>query len=65
VDVNRFSSDGQTPLHDACVSGNLDLVRILVQFGADLQLTNRDGFSVIHLATFSGNSQLLTFLLDR
>lgn len=64
IDINRYNSDGQTPLHQACVEGNLALVRILVQYGANCQLTTKGGFSPIHLATFSGNTEVLSFVIS-
>lgn len=64
LDVNRCVNEwGESVLHEACVNGDLPLVKLLVQFGADHRLTNRDGFSVVHLASFSGNPALLTFVM--
>ena len=63
VDVNRYNVSGQTPLHEACVEDNAELVRILVRFGADCRLTTRDGFSVLHLASFGGGSELFNLLV--
>ena len=64
IDINRFSPEGQTPLHEACQNGNLEATKILLQFGANPYLTNRDGFSILHLATFSGNSELLVLVMN-
>ena len=64
LDLNRCVNEwGESVLHEACVKGDLPLVKILVQFGADHRLTNRDGFSVVHLASFSGNPGLLAFVM--
>ena len=65
VDLNVFDPEfGQTPLHDACQLGQFELVKILVQYGANHRLTNRDGFALIHLASFAGNSQLLKYIMN-
>ena len=64
VDVNQYNLDGQTPLHEACQMGDLATVKVLLQFGANPHLTNRDGFSIVHLATFSGNSELLVLVMN-
>ncbi|TRY63462.1 hypothetical protein TCAL_11964 [Tigriopus californicus] len=63
LNLNAYDEYGSTPLHLACLEGNLPLVKILIQFGANPHLTNRDGFSLVHLASFSYNSQLLTYIL--
>ena len=63
VDVNVFDPEfGQTPLHDACQLGQFELVKILVQYGANHKLTNRDGFSIWHLAAFCGNPKILSYI---
>ncbi|TRY62647.1 hypothetical protein TCAL_11963 [Tigriopus californicus] len=63
LDVNQFNEFGDTPIHEACVQGNLNLVKCLVQYGADSRLSNRDGFTLMHLASFSGRSDLLAYVL--
>merc|ERR1712038_449371 len=40
------------------------LARLLVRFGADTRLSSRDGWSPVHMASFSGNTTLLLFLLS-
>ena len=63
VNVNYFEEEfGQTALHEACQLRRLDMARLLVQHGASAELANRDGFTVLHLAAFSGNPQLIRYL---
>jgi hypothetical protein len=62
IDINRFNVEGQTALHEACQLGNVACVKALLLFGADPRLTNRDGFSTLHLSAFSGSSELLTLV---
>ena len=65
VDLNVFDPEfGQTPLHDACQLGQLELVKILVQYGANHRLTNRDGFALLHLASFAGNTALMKYIMN-
>lgn len=67
VNLNVYSAEGLTPLQEVCQGGGeaaAGLARLLVRFGADTRLATRDGWSTIHLASFSGNSQLLLFLLS-
>lgn len=52
-DVNTKSSSGMTPLHWACLTGNAEVVRVLLQHGADPFLRNEamDGLTPSDLAT--------------
>jgi hypothetical protein len=36
IDVNKAGDLGYTPLHNACIRGNLEMVKLLVASGADL-----------------------------
>ena len=65
IDVNQYNHDGQTALQQCCSAGNLPLVKLLVRFGANMRLTTREGFSVLHIAAFSGHSELLAFVMGQ
>jgi hypothetical protein len=67
VNLNLYSSEGLTPLQEVCQEGgegSAELARLLVRFGADTRMASRDGWSPVHMASFSGNSALLLFLLS-
>jgi len=64
VDVNGYSGDGQTALHQSCLSGNLDAVKLLVRFGADVRLANRDGWSALHIAAWNGHRDIALYLIN-
>jgi ankyrin repeat protein len=36
IDINKAGDLGYTPLHNACMRGNMDMVKLLVEKGADL-----------------------------
>lgn len=63
VDINEFNSNGQTPLQVACLSGNFNLVKLIMSQGADPTLSSRDGFTTIHCATFAGSSEIFQYIL--
>jgi Ankyrin repeats (3 copies) len=63
VNVNVYSSDGQTALHQSCRAGNLELVKLLVSHGADVRLANRDGWSALHIAVGAGHQDVARYLL--
>lgn len=64
ININRYNGDGQTPLQRCCFEGKLALAKLLVKFGAKSKLTTRDGFSTLHIAAFSGRSQMLFFIMN-
>jgi hypothetical protein len=63
--VNHQDSTGNTVLHDAIISGNVDFVNVLAAKGADPNIPNIDGNRPIHLAVMQNNARLLVkALLD-
>ncbi|TRY95846.1 hypothetical protein DNTS_021383 [Danionella cerebrum] len=63
--VNSFGPEGQTALHQSVIDGNLELVKLLVKFGADIRLANRDGWSALHIAAFGGHQDIALYLITR
>ncbi len=65
VDINQYdAAEGVTPLQRLCQEGGpVGMARLLVRYGADVRLTSRDGWSPLHMASVSGNHQLLLYLL--
>jgi len=64
IDINEYSVDGRTALHQCCFDGNLPTAKLLVRFGADAKLTTREGFSTLHIAAFSGHSNVLLYIMS-
>ena len=63
VDVNQYGEDGVTPVQRVCQDGGkVAVARVLVKYGADLKLTSRDGWAPLHMASFSGNLQLMMYI---
>ena len=64
IDINEYGEDGVTPLQRICqVGGDVEVAQTLIRFGADPRLTSRDGWSAVHMASFSGNTKLMRYLL--
>ena len=65
IDINRYNEEGQTPLQRCCLEGNIQLAKLLVKFGAKSKITTRDGFTTLHIAAFSGQSQMMLFIMNQ
>ncbi len=50
ADVDIQDSNGWTPLHYACDHGDLEVVKILINDGANLSKFSNTGFYPIHIA---------------
>ncbi|CAN7990374.1 hypothetical protein HPB47_010101 [Ixodes persulcatus] len=64
LNVNFYDHEGQTALHKSVMDGNLELVKLLVKFGADTRLANRDGWSAIHIAAYGGHQDIALYLIS-
>jgi len=63
VNINALNEAGDTPLHQCIRDGRIESAKLLVEFGADVKRTNRDGWSPAHLATFLGHRDILLYLI--
>ncbi|KAM4901060.1 ankyrin repeat domain-containing protein 16 [Sylvia borin] len=53
-----------TPLMMACTRKNLEVIRTLVEHGANPLLRNKDGWNCFHIASREGHPEVLRYLLD-
>jgi ankyrin repeat protein/L-ascorbate metabolism protein UlaG (beta-lactamase superfamily) len=53
-----------TPLHNACQMAKLELVKILVDNGAKVNLFNSEGLPPMYYAIRSGDREMVAYLLD-
>jgi ankyrin repeat protein len=58
------SLHGQTPLHFACIDGNIDIVKVLLENGVDVNLTNASGQTPLHVACSKGHTDVVQLLID-
>lgn len=63
LDINEYNKEGQTPLQVACLSGQLGLVQLIMSHGADPSLASRDGWNTLHMAAYSGQSEIFQYIL--
>ncbi len=65
MDVNEARPDGMTGLHLAAERGDLEVARVLLDAGADVNLVTRLGdYTPLHLAGRSGHGALVELLVE-
>lgn len=62
--INQRIDHGMTALMQACRYGLVNTVKLLLDAGADIHLTNHDGNNALWLACFSGNLEIIDMLLE-
>ncbi|OAA65142.1 Ankyrin repeat-containing domain protein [Akanthomyces lecanii RCEF 1005] len=60
----RFAED-DTALAKAARAGKIEVCRLLLEKGSDINYRNRKGRTPLHIATFEDNQALVEFLLQR
>ena len=57
---------GDTPLHQACKQGWLDIVEIFIEkYGGDPNIVTKSGESLLHYACRYGHTDIVTLLIER
>ena len=68
IDPNKdpWPERGAYPLHLAVIKGNKEIVRILLDIGAkiDLKATNKDEATPLHWAAFFGQKDMVSLLIE-
>ena len=64
IDVDSKDSAHMTPLHLACVSGNTDISRMLLDHGADIRAKSTELMTPLHTAVYNGNSEVAAMILE-
>jgi len=62
--VNHEDENGEAPIHVAARCGLNEIMKLLVDHGANLDLIDGHGRTCIHLAAQSGHKECLAFALD-
>lgn len=61
---DSVDEDGYTPLHRAAYSNNVDIARILVQYGANVNARTEYEWTPLHSAVKWSNAECAAFLLQ-
>jgi ankyrin repeat protein len=62
--AEEFASGWLTPLTLAAREGDIEMARVLVNAGADVNIAAGDGKTALALAIFNGNYEVASFLVD-
>ncbi|XP_022798795.1 protein phosphatase 1 regulatory subunit 12B-like [Stylophora pistillata] len=62
--INEQDEKGSTVLHRSCLSGQLEMARLLVENGAELELRDERGWTCLHYAAFGGHVDVVNFLIN-
>lgn len=63
LDPNKFNENKRTPLFAAIDRGNPDIVELLLQSGADVEIKNRDGVNALEYAIEVNASNTIIIML--
>uniref|UniRef100_V9LJ91 Dysferlin-interacting protein 1 n=1 Tax=Callorhinchus milii TaxID=7868 RepID=V9LJ91_CALMI len=60
----RCCVTGMAALHEAVLSGNLECVKLLIKYGADVEQRDENGWSALHMACSDGHTEIARYLLS-
>ena len=63
VNLNSRNEQGYTPLHVAVMSGMKESVRLLIEVGADINITNNNQWTALHRAAYYGYNNIVDMLI--
>ncbi len=62
ADVNASQTGGWTPLHEAASRGDIDMVKLLLQYGAQKRVHNEDGITPLDMAQKGEHKSVIAML---
>ncbi|CRG96238.1 acyl-CoA-binding protein, putative [Plasmodium gallinaceum] len=60
--ISQKNSDGLTALHYACDRGHLEIAKLLVERGADINMEDSYGDTALHIAAYSDKKEIIDYL---
>ncbi|KAM6111212.1 protein phosphatase 1 regulatory subunit 27 [Pterocles gutturalis] len=64
VTLDTIYPSGMAALHEAVLTGNLDCVKLLVKYGADIHQRDENGWTPLHMACSDGFPAIARYLLS-
>ncbi|KAL3315748.1 hypothetical protein Ciccas_005617 [Cichlidogyrus casuarinus] len=65
LEVDSFNSYEQTPLYFAAANGHVSTVRLLIAFGAEVNMDFEHQMGPIHVACQNGHHEVIEYLLEK
>ena len=62
--VNEQDENGVTALHRSCMYGRLEIARLLLDHGVELEARDSKGWTALHYAASEGHLELVNFLIS-
>nr|XP_015827998.2 ankyrin repeat and death domain-containing protein 1B [Nothobranchius furzeri] len=64
VKVDQKDKYGVAPLHLAAWFGSLDIMKLLVQVGAEQKIENEEGLNILHCAAINDHSEIVEYIIN-
>ncbi|XP_077475656.1 protein phosphatase 1 regulatory subunit 27 [Stigmatopora argus] len=64
VRIDTLFHSGMAALHEAVLSGNLEVVKLLVKYGADVHQKDKEGWTPLHMACSDSFPEIASYLLS-
>lgn len=64
VSLDAIYPSGMAAIHEAVLSGNLDCVKLLVSYGADIHQRDEEGWTPLHMACSDDYPHIARYLLS-
>lgn len=64
VEINSLDANGESPLHVSLKTSNMVCFNELIAFGADINIVNKSGYSVLHTAMRLKSAEAVKSLLE-
>ncbi len=65
IAIHHYNNDEDTPLHVSSYNGHLNIVKLLIEKGSDVNFRNRRKQTPLHLAIFNGHSDVIEYLISK
>lgn len=65
VSPDSTNEDGLTALHQCCIDDSEEMMKVLVEFGADVNAADSEQWTPLHAAATCGHLHLVKFLIEK